>query len=259
MDRFFVEPTDVNLEEKYLDIYGDDVKHISKVLRYSIGDELEVCDGNNNEYICEIKEMTKEAVRADIVKKVNINRESKVRVKLYQGLPKSTKMDIILQKLTEAGVAEIILVNTKRSVVKVDKKKSDKKFDRWERIVYEASKQSKRGVIPALRGVLSFKEALKDMEENDFNISPYEAEKSLGIKEVLQTEEIRKIVDGKEEVKIGIFIGPEGGFSEEENELVKEEGIASVSMGPRIFRTETASIVATSITLYELGDIGGSF
>ena len=95
------------------------------------------------------------------------------------------------------------------------------------------------------------------MSENDINISPYEAEKSLGIKEVLSSERVKKIVDSKEEVSIGIFIGPEGGFSESENEKIKENGIDSVSMGPRIFRTETASIVASSITLYELGDIGG--
>ncbi len=257
MDRFFVELEDIDLENKSLNIYGEDVKHISKVLRYSNGDKIEVCDGHNKEYICEIVEISKDTVLLNIIEEVNVNRESKIKIKLYQGLPKSTKMDIILQKLTECGVSEIILVNTKRSVVNLNDKKADKKIERWERIVYEAAKQSKRGIIPKLRGVLSFGEALKDMSENDINISPYEAEKSLGIKEVLSSERVKKIVDSKEEVSIGIFIGPEGGFSESENEKIKEKGIDSVSMGPRIFRTETASIVASSITLYELGDIGG--
>ena len=188
---------------------------------------------------------------------VDINRESRIRVSLYQGVPKSTKMDIILQKLTEAGVDEIVLVNTKRSVVNIKGDKADKKFDRWERIIYEAAKQSKRGLIPKLRGILSFKEALVDMGKNDINICPYEVEKSLGIKEALQTGQVKKILENKDEVRVGIFIGPEGGFAEEENEMVKAAGIASVTMGPRIFRTETASIVATAITLYELGDIGG--
>ena len=188
---------------------------------------------------------------------VDINRESRIRVSLYQGVPKSTKMDIILQKLTEAGVDEIVLVNTKRSVVNIKGDKADKKFDRWERIIYEAAKQSKRGLIPKLRGILSFKEALEDMGKNDINICPYEVEKSLGIKEALQTGQVKKILENKDEVRVGIFIGPEGGFAEEENEMVKAAGIASVTMGPRIFRTETASIVATAITLYELGDIGG--
>lgn len=257
MDRFFVEPEHLNLDDKTLYIDGGDVKHISKVLRYGQGDEIEVCDSNGHEYICRIESIDKTRIDLSIVDEVDINRESRIRVSLYQGVPKSTKMDIILQKLTEAGVDEIVLVNTKRSVVNIKGDKADKKFDRWERIIYEAAKQCKRGLIPKLRGILSFKEALEDMGKNDINICPYEVEKSLGIKEALQTGQVKKILENKDEVRVGIFIGPEGGFAEEENEMVKAAGIASVTMGPRIFRTETASIVATAITLYELGDIGG--
>lgn len=257
MDRFFVEPEHLDLDDKTLYIDGEDVKHISKVLRYGQGDEIEVCDSNGHEYICRIESVDKTRIDLSIVDEVDINRESRIRVSLYQGVPKSTKMDIILQKLTEAGVDEIVLVNTKRSVVNIKGDKADKKFDRWERIIYEAAKQCKRGLIPKLRGILSFKEALEDMGKNDINICPYEEEKSLGIKEALQTGQVKKILENKDEVRVGIFIGPEGGFAEEENEMVKVAGIASVTMGPRIFRTETASIVATAITLYELGDIGG--
>ena len=257
MDRFFVEPEHLNLDDKTLYIDGEDVKHISKVLRYGQGDEIEVCDSNGHEYICRIESIDNTRIDLSIVDEVDINRESRIRVSLYQGVPKSTKMDIILQKLTEAGVDEIVLVNTKRSVVNIKGDKADKKFDRWERIIYEAAKQCKRGLIPKLRGILSFKEALEDMGKNDINICPYEVEKSLGIKEALQTGQVKKILENKDEVRVGIFIGPEGGFAEEENEMVKAAGIASVTMGPRIFRTETASIVATAITLYELGDIGG--
>ena len=257
MDRFFVEPEHLNLDDKTLYIDGEDVKHISKVLRYGQGDEIEVCDSNGHEYICRIESIDKTRIDLSIVDQVYINRESRIRVSLYQGVPKSTKMDIILQKLTEAGVDEIVLVNTKRSVVNIKGDKADKKFDRWERIIYEAAKQCKRGMIPKLRGILSFKEALEDMGKNDINICPYEVEKSLGIKEALQTGQVKKILENKDEARVGIFIGPEGAFAEEENEMVKAAGIASVTMGPRIFRTETASIVATAITLYELGDIGG--
>ena len=257
MDRFFVEPEHLDLDDKTLYIDGEDVKHISKVLRYGQGDEIEVCDSNGHEYICRIESVDKTRIDLSIVDEVDINRESRIRVSLYQGVPKSTKMDIILQKLTEAGVDEIVLVNTKRSVVNIKGDKADKKFDRWERIIYEAAKQCKRGLIPKLRGILTFKEALEDMEKNDINICPYEVEKSLGIKEALQTDQVKRILENKDEVRVGIFIGPEGGFAEEENEMVKAAGIASVTMGPRIFRTETASIVATAITLYELGDIGG--
>ncbi|MGP1486637.1 MAG: 16S rRNA (uracil(1498)-N(3))-methyltransferase [Peptostreptococcus stomatis] len=258
MDRFFVEPGQLNLGDKTLYIEGEDVKHISKVLRYNQGDEIEVCDSNKHEYLCRIESIDKTRINLSIVEEIDINRESRVRVSLYQGLPKSTKMEIILQKLTEAGVDEIVLVNTRRSVVNIKGDKADKKFDRWERIIYEAAKQCKRGLIPKLRGILSFEEALEDMGKNDINICPYEDEKSLGIKEALQTDLVKNIIDKKDEVRVGIFIGPEGGFTQEENDMVKEAGIASVTMGPRIFRTETASIVATAITLYELGDIGGS-
>ena len=158
-------------------------------------------------------------------------------------------MEIILQKLTEVGVDEIILVQTKRSVTKVDDKKEDKKIDRWQRIIYEAAKQSKRGKIPKLRGVLSFKEALEEMKNNDFNIIPYENERTKSIKKALKGVNINNI---------GIFVGPEGGFDDSEIQSVESIGGQSVSLGPRILRTETASIVASSIVLYELSDIGGN-
>lgn len=248
MDRFFVEKKNVNLENDTCIIEGEDVKHISKVLRCRVGEELEICDNDNNEYICEITNIDKSQVNLNILKRVDIKRESDLKIKVYQGLPKGPKMEMILQKLTEVGVDEIILVQTKRTVVKVDDKKEDKKIERWERIIYEAAKQSKRGKIPKLRGVLSFKEALADMKENDFNIAPYENEK---------TKTIKQAIKGKDINNIGIFVGPEGGFEDTEINAIEEIGGQSVSLGPRILRTETASLVASSIVLYELSDLGG--
>ena len=248
MDRFFVDNKNINLENNTCIIEGEDVKHISKVLRCRIGEELEVCDNNNNEYICEITNIDKNQVELNILEKVDIQRESDLKIKVYQGLPKGPKMEMILQKLTEVGVDEIILVQTKRTVVKVDDKKEDKKLERWERIIYEAAKQSKRGKIPSLRGVLTFKEALADMKENDFNIAPYENEKTKSIKQAIKGVNINNI---------GIFVGPEGGFEETEIEAIEDIGGQSVSLGPRILRTETASLVASSIVLYELSDLGG--
>lgn len=256
MDRFFVDKSQIDKESKSVEIIGDDVKHISKVLRSRIGDKLEICDGENREYICEIDYIDKEVVELSIIEKVDLCRESNVRVKLYQGLPKSTKMEIILQKLTECGVDEIILVDTERSVVNINDKKEDKKLDRWNKIIYEAAKQSKRGVIPNLRGILSFDEALVDIVKNDLKYSPYEDEFGLGFKEVLRKDMDKLSLNKTDNIYVGIFIGPEGGFTPEENNKIKEKGISSVKMGPRIFRTETASIVATSIVMYELGDIG---
>ena len=248
MDRFFVDKKNINLENNTCIIEGEDVKHISKVLRCRIGEEIEVCDNNNNEYICEITNIDKNQVELNILEKVDIQRESDLKIKVYQGLPKGPKMEMILQKLTEVGVDEIILVQTKRTVVKVDDKKEDKKLERWERIIYEAAKQSKRGKLPTLRGVLTFKEALADMKENDFNIAPYENEKTKSIKQAIKGVNINNI---------GIFVGPEGGFEETEIEAIEDIGGQSVSLGPRILRTETASLVASSIVLYELSDLGG--
>lgn len=249
MDRFFVGKNNINLENKTCIIEGEDVKHISKVLRCRIGEELEICDNDNNEYICEITNIDKSQVELNIVEVVYIKRESDLKIKVYQGLPKGPKMEMILQKLTEVGVDEIILVQTKRTVVKVDDKKEDKKIERWERIIYEAAKQSKRGKIPKLRGVLSFKEALADMKENDFNIAPYENERTKSIKQAIKGVDIKNI---------GIFVGPEGGFEDTEIKAIEEIGGQSVSLGPRILRTETASLVASSIVLYELSDLGGN-
>lgn len=249
MDRFFVEKKNINLENNTCIIEGEDVKHISKVLRCKIGEELEICDNDNNEYICEITDIDKSIVELDILNKVDIKRESDLKVRLYQGLPKGPKMEVILQKLTEVGVDEIVLVQTKRSVVNVSDKKEDKKIERWERIIYEAAKQSKRGKIPKLRGILSFKEALEDMKENELNIVPYENERTKSIKQAIKGVNINNI---------GIFVGPEGGFDELEIQSIEAIGGQSVSLGPRILRTETASIVASSIVLYELSDIGGN-
>ena len=249
MDRFFTPKSNINLEQNTCVIEGEDVKHISRVLRCRENDKLEVCDMDNNEYICEIKEINKDNILLDIIEKVNIKRESNLKVKLYQGMPKGTKMELILQKLTEIGVDEIVLVQTKRSVTKIDNKKEDKKIERWERIIYEAAKQSKRAKIPKLTGVLTFKEALADMQNNDLNICPYENERTISIKEAIKDSSANTI---------GIFVGPEGGFEEEEVEKIQEIDGKVVSLGPRILRTETASVVASSIVLYELSDLGGN-
>ena len=249
MDRFFTPKKNINLEQNTCIIEGEDVKHISRVLRCKENDKLEVCDMDNNEYICKIKEINKDNILLDIIETVNVKRESNLKVKLYQGMPKGTKMELILQKLTEIGVDEIVLVQTKRSVTKIDNKKEDKKIERWERIIYEAAKQSKRGKIPTLTGVLTFNEALEDMKNNDLNLCPYENERTVVIKEAIK---------GKQINNIGIFVGPEGGFEEEEIEKIQNINGQVVSLGPRILRTETASVVASSIVLYELSDLGGN-
>lgn len=248
MDRFFIDKKNFDLDNQTCFIQGEDVKHITKVLRYDIGEQLQICDNEDSEYICEIIEMNKNIVNLKVLEKCNIKREPNVKIIVYQGLPKAQKLDIILQKLTEVGVCEIIPVATKRSVCKIDDKNEDKKVERWERIIYEAAKQSKRGIIPKLRGPMSFKDALEDIKLNDLNIVPYEKENTTSIKEALRNCNYKKI---------GIFIGPEGGFEEDEIDTLQSRGVISVTLGPRILRTETAPIVAATIVLYELSDLGG--
>ncbi|MDR1774602.1 MAG: 16S rRNA (uracil(1498)-N(3))-methyltransferase [Clostridioides sp.] len=261
MDRFFVEQNDIDLDTGTCCIYGDDVKHISKVLRARVGEKVEICD-QRFEYICEISDIKKDVVKLAIIEKINIKRESNIKIKLYQGLPKSTKMEIILQKLTEVGVSEIILVKTKRSVSNVNEAKEEKKLERFERIIYEAAKQSKRIEIPKIKGILSFSEAIEDMKKNDKNICPYENENKLSIKEALKNisekETLKNISESdneNENLTIGIFVGPEGGFDEEEIEQLKQQETNIVTLGNRILRTETAAIVSSALVLYELGQM----
>lgn len=248
MHKFFV-PLD-NIFENLVKITGDDVKHIYKVLRLNIGDEICINDCTGNEYLANIKSIDKKEVNAEITEKLELNNESKINITLYQGLPKAAKMDLIAQKNTELGVKSIIPVVTERVVVKGDLKEF-KKVDRWNRIALEASKQCKRSSIPKINNPLNFNDALEDLKQFDLVIIPYENKKNYGIKAMIN--EINK-----EEIKnIAIMIGPEGGFSEDEIEKLKEIDAKIVTLGPRILRTETAGFVCVSLVMYELGDLGG--
>lgn len=243
MDRFF--SNNIDLQNNKIIIDGDDVKHITKVLRMKEDNLLEICDNNDNEYIAKIKNMGKKEISLDIVEKKEIKRESKVRVKLFQGYPKGSKFELIIQKLTEIGVCNITPLITKRVINKSLKEKEAKKFDRWEKIIYEASKQSKRGKIPTLNGFLDLEEMIEQTKDDDLKIVFYENEDDLNLKNIISKE-------NKEDIKsVSVVIGPEGGFEEEEIEMLKENNYYISTLGKRILRTETASIVAASLILYE--------
>ena len=227
-------------------IIGDDVKHIYKVLRISEGEKVTLNNCEGIEYLGKVISVSKQEVLIEILEKLEDNNESDIKIYLFQGLPKSQKMDLIVQKGTELGITEFIPTITHRVDVKL--KGEFKKLDRLNRIALEAAKQSKRGKIPKLRGILSFKDALEDMKNNDLNIAPYENERTKSIKQAIKGVNINTM---------GIFVGPEGGFEESEIEAIEEISGKSVSLGPRILRTETASLVASSIVLYELSDLGG--
>ncbi|MCC5910332.1 MAG: 16S rRNA (uracil(1498)-N(3))-methyltransferase [Clostridiaceae bacterium] len=252
MNRFFVASSQVNIPSQEIVITGEDVKHISKVLRLSEGDVVEVCDGEIQQYLAEIKAISKDEVLLDIKEKEPIKTEAPIEVVLYQSVPKSTKMELIIQKTTELGIKEIVPVITDRTIVQFkDHKDKSKKVDRWQKIAEEAAKQSKRGIIPIIHTPISYKEALEHCKENDLNIVAYEKEDTKGLKELFSNLNIEKIK------RIGIWVGPEGGFTEEEVEVALQNHINSVTLGPRILRTETAGFTLLSILMYQLGDLGG--
>jgi 16S rRNA (uracil1498-N3)-methyltransferase len=246
MHKFFVSAEQVRFPNIYID--GEDVDHIVKVLRLRNGDKIQISDGNGKEYICEIIKSDKKEVVCNIIESFDNETEAPINITLYQGLPKSQKMDLIVQKSVEIGVVRIVPVITNRVVVKVEGRDLKNKIERWQRIAYEAAKQSNRGIVPIVSDVMNFEEAIEEMKQKDLVVVPYEREKERGIKDLRDRKDIKDIA---------IFIGPEGGFEEEEIENCLDIGAIPVTLGPRILRTETAGFVTSALILYELGDLGG--
>ena len=252
MHRFFLDVDNIKQDKNIAIITGNDVHHINRVLRLKIGDVVSLTDGIGYDYLGKIVDTSDEEVIIEILDRTKSLGESEIYLRIYQGLPKSDKLELIIQKSTELGVKEIIPVQTARSVSKIDKgKKMDKKIDRWQKIAEAAAKQSKRGIVPKVDRVIYFKEAIKELEnmskDNHLMVVLYEDEDKKSFKDILRN------FTGKE---VSIFIGPEGGFEPEEIEDLKNNGFTSVSLGNRILRTESVSLVASSIIMYELGDLG---
>lgn len=246
MHRFFVDKE--NIQSDKITITGEDVKHIKNVLRLSEQDEVCLCDKQGTDYIVRIVDLSKEKIICEIVETKSSNTEPPVEIILYQGIPKATKMDLIIQKSTEIGVAKIVPVLTSRTIVKIqDMKKEEKKLERWSKIAEESAKQSRRSIIPEIPKIYTFDDMMKELKDNGLIIVPYENEKKVGIKEVLKDKPSRKV---------NIVIGPEGGFEEDEVQMLKTIDANIVSLGPRILRTETAGFVTSALVLYELGDLG---
>lgn len=232
-------------------IIGDDVKHIYKVLRISEGEKVTLNNCEGVEYLGRVKSVSKQEVLIEILEKLELNNESNVKICLFQGLPKSQKMDLIVQKGTELGVTEFIPTITHRVDVKL--KGEFKKLDRLNKIALEACKQSKRTVIPQVLEPMDFKGVLEKIDELDLMVIPYENATGYGIRAMVNS------IEDKDSIKnVGIMVGPEGGFEESEIEALKEKGAHIVTLGPRILRTETAGFTCISLIQYELGDLGGN-
>ncbi len=246
MPKFFVEKNQINND--MINIIGKDVKHIQRVLRYDIGDELTLCDGEGMDYQCKIIKFLDDKIITQIIDENKAYTEPNVKITIYQGLPKSDKMEYIIQKSVELGVDTIIPVAMKTSVVKIDdSKKEEKKVERWNKIAESAAKQSGRGAVPKVEGVMNFSQAIEHCKDSELKILLYEKEKKLTIHEIFDISNKYK--------SICVFIGPEGGITEDEIEKAKNANIRIVSLGDRILRTETVSTVILSILMYCMEEI----
>lgn len=249
MHKFFVPKDNINGNNAVID--NEDVKHIYRVLRLQVGNKISINNCEGKEYIGEITYIDKKVVNVNLLEENPINNESPIEVYLFQGFPKSTKMDLIVQKNTELGVKEITPILTERVVVKTELK-DYKKIDRWNRIALEACKQCKRSLVPQINETIEFDNLLEELKKVDLVVVPYENEEGYGIKKLV------KEVDKTHINKVAIVIGPEGGFEEIEILKMKEIGAKIVTLGPRILRTETAGFTCLSLIMYELGDLGGN-
>ena len=245
MSKFFVKENQINNGK--IQVLGDDVNHIVNVLRMKKEDELQICNQDTGEnYISKIIEIAKNSVECEIIKKVDYTTESNVNITLFQVIPKFEKMELIIQKNTEIGVKKIVPVIMERTVVKLDAKVASKKIERWQKIAEIAAKQSMRDIIPKIENVTK----LKDIESGGYDVIlvAYENEDKNMLK-----EELDKLKSNKNNIyNIAIVIGPEGGISEKEIEILKEKNAKFVSLGKRILRTETAGIVMNGNIMYEL-------
>ena len=245
MQRFFVEPYQIEEEMHRIHINGTDVNHIKNVLRMKCGEDVWISDGGNKEYHCQIEELREDEVLLHILYAQEPEYELPNKIYLFQGLPKADKMELIIQKAVELGAYEIVPVATTRADVKLDAKKEKSKLARWQAISEAAAKQSKRAVIPQVHSVMSFAQALAYADMLDVRLIPYEMAEDMAKTRSL-IEEIRP---GQ---SIGIFIGPEGGFAPEEIEQAMAHAAQPITLGKRILRTETASMTVLSILMYTL-------
>ncbi len=251
MSKFFIKSNQI--DNKKVKIIGEDVNHIKNVLRLKIDDDIKVCNSDNSKnYICAISNISSELVECVILKETDDTSEGNVELHIYQGLPKADKMELIIQKGTELGVSKFIPVNFRRCIVKLSGKDEDKKIERWNKISEVAAKQCGRDLIPTVSNIKTIKNICEEIPNYDIVLVAYENERNKHIK-----NELLRIKQLKENYKIAVIIGPEGGIEQEEVNLLEENGAKVVSLGKRILRTETVALQVSSIIMYEL-ESGGN-
>ena len=248
MPKFFIKND--QLENEKITILGEDVKHISNVLRMKVGDVIQVCNSDTQiNYNVGLSSFEKDKVVGIITETIESEAESSINLKIFQGIPKSDKMELIIQKSTELGVKELIPVDMERCVSKINGKDAAKKIERWQKIAEVAAKQSGRDMIPNIENVMTIKQIAGLTDTLDMLIVPYERAEGYSFKDAV--DEIKdKNIDN---ISIGIVIGPEGGFEPSEIEILKDSGAKIVTLGKRILRTETVALAMSSVIMYELG------
>ena len=242
MYHFFVEG---QVSGEQIIITGRDVNHIKHVLRMRPGEEIKISDGGNMVYLCKIASLDENQVICDIQEREAAYTELPCPIYLFQGLPKSDKMELIIQKAVELGASAIIPMSTSRAVVRLDAKKEENKLRRWNSIAESAAKQSGRNRIPKVEPVVSFREATERMQTLTHRFIPYELCEGME-----ETRRLLGIIQPGD--SIGIMIGPEGGFEKEEISLALERNILPITLGGRILRTETAGMSLLSILMFLL-------
>jgi len=246
MRRFFINPSEINKSEPL--IVDQDATHIKTVLRLKKKDRIILLDGSGYEYHAEITGINSETIGVRILDKNKVMTESSIELIVFQCFLKEKKMDRLLRQLTTIGISEWVPVFSERSVPKLDQQRLNKKIKRWEIIAREAVKQCRRGIIPKISGPLVFRDALRSYLTADLKICFFAGE----------TIPVGKLVISPLPVasKIIIIIGPEGGFTQKEIELVRSADFKTASLGPRILKSETAAITASTIIQYHFGDMG---
>lgn len=254
MPKFFVKSNQIS-DNKVI-ILGEDVNHIKNVLRLNVDDDIQVCNLDTSEnYTCGISNINNDCVECNIFNKINSVAESNIHINIFQGIPKSDKMELIIQKCVELGAFEITPVEMKRCVAKIEEKSKRKKLERWQKISEVAAKQCGRDIIPKINDIINIKKICNLVCEYDIVLLAYENEEENTLKAELS--KLKAIKNKK--LKIGVIIGPEGGLDLEEVQSLKENGVKVVTLGKRILRTETVALAMSSIIMYELDDFGEKY
>ena len=248
MPRFFV--TKEQIDNGVVTLLGDDAHHISRSLRMAVGEQITVCDMQKNEYLCVLKEFLADRVTASVISQSKSDTEPPFIADLFQALPKGDKLDSVIQKSVECGVASITTFNSERCIAK-ESSKEEKKLQRRQRIALEAAKQSGRGIIPEIYATVSFKEAIARASQADIALFCYEGDGTVSLKNYLSEKKKEIDASGIEIPKISVVIGSEGGFSLAEVEAAKDAGLVPIGLGKRILRTETASSFVLGCLCYE--------